>query len=289
MALIVDPAKGRTLMIYHRISEWDDAYANAPNIPGGSRWPEAWTEPSEIFREKLFSDGRARLDLPYAERPRNRFDLFVPRGTPKGLVVFVHGGYWRRFDKSDWSHLARGPVESGFAVAMPSYTLCPEVRIADITREIGAAIEQAAGMIEGPIRLAGHSAGGHLVTRMITTTSPLSEAVLGRIRNVVSISGVHDLRPIMKTEMNIDLKIDEADAQAESPALQTPMDGARVTCWVGGAERSEFIRQSALLANIWIGLGAETCSLVEPDRHHFNVIDGLTDPEHPLTRTLLTG
>ena len=26
-----------------------------------------------------------------------------------------------------------------------------------------------------------------------------------------------------------------------------------------------------------------------PDRHHFSVIEGLVDPEHPLTRTLLTG
>jgi arylformamidase len=26
----------------------------------------------------------------------------------------------------------------------------------------------------------------------------------------------------------------------------------------------------------------------EPDRHHFNVIDGLADPDHALTRTLLT-
>jgi len=74
--------------------------------------------------------------------------------------------------------------------------------------------------------------------------------VASRIRHVVSISGVHDLRPILRTGMNATLAIDEAEAQAESPALLRPKDNARITCWVGGGERAEFLRQSALLANI---------------------------------------
>jgi arylformamidase len=87
--------------------------------------------------------------------------------------------------------------------------------------------------------------------------------------------------------LNGTLHIDESEALAESPALLRPVDGARITCWVGGGERAEFLRQNALLANIWTGLGATTSAVVEPDRHHFNVIDGLADPDHPLTRTLL--
>ena len=65
------------------------------------------------------------------------------------------------------------------------------------------------------------------------------------------------------------------------------MDGARLTCWVGGAERSEFVRQNALLASIWTGLGAATATVVEPDRHHFNILDGLMDARHPLTLALV--
>ncbi|MGO4832863.1 alpha/beta hydrolase, partial [Rhizobiaceae sp. 2RAB30] len=98
---------------------------------------------------------------------------------------------------------------------------------------------------------------------------------------------VHDLRPIMRTAMNGDLHIDEAEALAESPVLLRPMENARITCWVGGGERAEFIRQNDLLANVWTGLGAATAAIVEPDRHHFNVIDGLADAAHPLTRCLL--
>jgi acetyl esterase/lipase len=275
-------------VIFHQISDWSDAYANAPNIPGGERWPAAWVQPAQAYRDALQASGRATLDIPYGERARNLFDLFAPEGRPKGLVVFVHGGFWKALDKSFWSHLARGSVESGYAVAMPSYTLCPTVRISEITREIAAAVARAAAMVEGPLFLTGHSAGGHLVTRMISATSPLLGDVRARISHTVSISGVHDLRPLMKAAMNAELWIDEAEARVESPALLEPSPSARVTCWVGSAERPEFVRQNALLANIWTGLGAKTCIIEEPGRHHFDVIDGLADPDHQLTRTLLS-
>lgn len=275
-------------MILHKVNDWDDAYANGANIPASERWPDAWTAPAKAYRDELIAAGRAKLDISYGDKPRNRFDLFLPHGAPKGLVVYVHGGYWMRFDKSAWSHLARGAVESGHAVAMPSYTLCPEIRISDVTAEVGRAITKAAGTVDGPIRLTGHSAGGHLVTRMISATSPLAEPVLRRIVNTVSLSGLHDLRPLMKTAMNETLGLDEAEAIAESPALLRPMEGARLTCWAGASERAEFLRQNALLANIWTGLGAATAAFAEPNRHHFNVIDGLTDPDHPLTRMLLS-
>ncbi|RWC34333.1 MAG: alpha/beta hydrolase [Mesorhizobium sp.] len=275
-------------MFERHIVDWDDAYANGANIAGSDRWPAAWAEPAQAFRDALSAEGRARLDIAYGEGPRNRLDLFLPDAAPKGLVVVIHGGYWLETDKSLWSHLANGAVSSGFAVAMPSYTLCPDIRIAGIVREVGAAIGKAAAVVDGPLMLTGHSAGGHLATRMVTTTTPLAADVARRIRHVVSISGLHDLRPIMRTGMNKALAIDDDEALAESPALLCPMVGARITCWAGGGERAEFLRQNALLANIWTGLGATTSAVVEPDRHHFSIVDGLADPAHPLTRTLIS-
>jgi acetyl esterase/lipase len=274
-------------MIFRHIEDWNNAYANGPNIPGGERWPELWVKPAQQFREEMSQANRAQLDLSYGPAERNRFDLFLPQGEPKGLVVFVHGGYWMALDKSFWSHLAAGSVAHGYAVAMPSYTLCPENSIGGIGREIAAAITKAAEMVGGPIRLTGHSAGGQLVARMVSHPSPLAADVQARIVHTMPLSGLHDLRPLMRTDMNARLKLDETQAAAESPALLKPIDGARVTCWVGGSERAEFLRQNQLLANIWTGLGARTACVAEPDRHHFDVIDGLANPDHQLTQTLL--
>lgn len=270
-----------------RITDWDDAYANAPHIPGGDGFPAAWAQSARRYRERLAAAARARLDIVYGPRPRNRLDLFLPAGAPRGLVVFVHGGYWRAFDRSDWSHLAAGAEQSGFAVVLPSYTLCPDNRITDIAREVAAAIATAAALVEGPLYLSGHSAGGHLVARLVCRGSPLPATVATRLRKVVSISGLHDLRPLLQTGLNATLGIDEAEAQAESPALLRPMADVRLTCWVGAAERPEFIRQSALLANVWRGLGAETRLVEEAGRHHFDVIDGLASPGHPLLKALI--
>lgn len=274
--------------MHRRIDDWDDAYANTPNIPDGEAYPARWAAAAQAFRDKLGGQGRAELDIAYGDGPRNRFDLFLPEKDPKGLVVFVHGGYWMRFDKSLWSHLAQGGLDNGFAVAMPGYTLCPDIRIGGIVREVGAAIGDAAARVDGPIHLTGHSAGGHLVTRMISATTPLSEAVRKRVANTVSISGVHDLRPLLRLALNETLKLDGEEAAKESPALLEPLPGHRLTCWVGAAERGEFVRQNALLANIWTGLGTATSVVEEQDRHHFDVVEGLAEADHPLTRTLLT-
>jgi arylformamidase len=274
-------------MILHEVTDWNNAYANGANIPGGDRWPKLWADAAGPFRERLTAEGRARLDIEYGTRPRNRVDMFFPEGKPKGLVAYIHGGFWRMLDKSFGSHLAASPLAHGYAVAMPGYTLTPDVRVAEIGREIAAAIELAADTVAGPINLTGHSAGGQLATRMVTTTSPLSKAVIGRVRNVVSISGLHDLRPMPRLAYNSDIGIDDAEAEAESPALLRPVEGTRLTCWVGQAERAEFVRQSELLANIWKGLGAATAFYAEPDKHHFNIIDGLADPNHPLVKALL--
>ncbi|MCR9135371.1 MAG: alpha/beta hydrolase [Alphaproteobacteria bacterium] len=273
-------------MLLQQITDWDDAYANGIHIPQGEAYPGKWASLAEEFRAAMVADSRADLDVAYGPAERNRFDLFHPEAEPRGLVVFVHGGFWKAFDKSSWSHLAAGPLAHGFSVAMPSYTLCPAVRVGEIAEEIGAAIGEAASRVEGTIRLAGHSAGGQLVTRMVCRNTPLNAGVIERIARTISISGVHDLRPIIKTEMNEILRIDRMEALTESPALLEPLGETRLVCWVGAGERAEFIRQNALLASIWKGLGAATASIEEPDRHHFNVVEGLAEPDHPLTGTL---
>jgi len=263
------------------ITDWDDAYANAAHIPGSERFLTEWPARTAALRARV-----ALEVLRYGPGARQVVDFCRPKQAAQGLTVIVHGGYWMRFSPDDFGFLAEGPLARNQAVAMVRYTLAPEVRIADITAEVAAAISVAAQEVPGPIRLAGHSAGGHLVTRM-ACEGVLADDLAACIVHVLSVSGVHDLRPLLRTQMNETLKLDAAEAAAESPALLSPRVGIRVTCVVGANERPEFIRQSDLLANIWRGLGAETRAVHLPGLHHFDVIDGLAAPDGALTRLLL--
>jgi arylformamidase len=264
--------------------DWDDAYANSAHIPGAEKFPPLWAERAAAYRAGL----RAfRPDIAYGPGDRQRLDLILPDGTPKGLVVFVHGGYWMRFDKSAWTDLAEGARHHGWAVALPSYTLAPAARISDITAEIAAAIATAAAEVAGPIRLAGHSAGGHLVTRMLCDDSRLDPSTCDRIVGTLSISGLHDLRPLLKTKMNATLRMTMEEATLESAALHLPRGRSPVTAWVGGDERPEFIRQAELMANVWTGFDVLTRLVVEPGHNHFTVVDGLKDPSSQITATLI--
>jgi arylformamidase len=269
------------------IEDWDDAYANGAHIESAADYPPKWARQAQQFRQQMTQRQLADLDIAYGDSERQSLDLFRQENAPNGLLVFVHGGYWRAFDKSSWSHLARAAVERGWAVAMPSYDLAPNVSISEITRQIGVAVSKAASLVDGPIRLTGHSAGGHLVTRMICEDSLLTALVAKRIDRVISISGLHDLRPLLQTKMNDDFRIIAAQAEAESAALKQPQGNAELLCWVGTNERPEFIRQSALLANIWTGFGLKTSFHQAQGQHHFNVIDGLSDPQSALARALL--
>ncbi|MFV0382944.1 alpha/beta hydrolase [Paracoccus sp. (in: a-proteobacteria)] len=261
-------------MFYH-ITDWDDAYANGPHIPNGDTYPPRWIRNAQAFRDA------------HPPEALGRGHLFRPKGTARGLAVFIHGGFWMSFDPSAWSDLAAGPLAEGWAVAMPAYTLAPEARIGQMTHEVAAAITAAAKRIDGPIAITGHSAGGHLSARMICDDGTLPEDVAARVTACVPISPLSDLRPMLRTAMNDTLHLDKPEALAESPALLTPLTGIPVTAWVGGAERPEFIRQARLLADSWAGMGVATDFVIDPGRHHFDVIAALASPDSPLTQRLI--
>ena len=270
-----------------KTTDWSDAYANGAHIPNSQDYPPRWQAQAQAWREHLSTQGRAQLDVAYGNEERQAYDVFRPEHSSRGLAVFVHGGYWRAFDRRTWSHFAAGAVTRGWTVVMPSYTLAPQARIEDITREIAQAIAHAAAHIQGPIALSGHSAGGHLVTRMVCSNSPLDMSIRTRIQRVASISGVHDLRPLVWTDLNDALRLDDAQAEAESPLLLRPDTSARITAWVGAAERPAFLLQSDALHAVWSMLGADIHVHHEPARHHFDVIEDLARPQSALCEAWL--
>lgn len=259
--------------------DMDDAYANGAYIEDAADYPPRWAAQAEAFRNSL--GVRVHLGLSYGPSERMALDHFMPEGETKGTLIFVHGGYWLRFDRSYWSHLAAGAVAQGWCVAMPSYDLCPNVRIAGITQQIAQAVMAVAEGSMGPISLAGHSAGGHLVSRMLAP-GMLPASVTARLMQVMPISPVSDLEPLLQTAMNADFRMDAAMARSESPVNQ-PKPDVPVTVWVGADERPVFLDQARWLAEAW-----QADHVVTDGEHHFNVIDPLADPHSDMIRRLTT-
>lgn len=257
--------------------DWDRAYANGAFIAGSHRLMANLERDAGAFRAAHAA--RLRAGLAYGGDPRQRFDLFHPEGAARGLMVFVHGGYWLETGRESWSHYAGGALARGWAVALPSYRLAPQVRIAAITQDVAAAIRAAAALVPGPLVVTGHSAGGHLAARMACANIDLPG-----LARVVPISPLADLEPLTLTAMNTDLALDAAEVAAESPCRLPRHAGVAVHVWVGGQERPAFLWQARTLSEDW-----DCPWTVAPGRHHFNVIDDLRDGGSTLMDTLLAG
>ena len=176
------------------ITDWDDAYANMAHIPGSAELPARWAADAAAFRE-----GHPPRD-PELRRPSAPGGRSLPARRPAAWPRGLHPRRLLADDRSDrLVALRRGRVGAGLGRGLPGYVLAPEARISAITRDVARAVARAAEAVDGPIRLSGHSAGGHLAARQVCDDSTLPAPVAARIESVLAISGVHDLRPLLRT------------------------------------------------------------------------------------------
>ena len=225
----------------------------------------------------------AEPDLIYGPAERQRYDLFRPKGVTGSapLVVFIHGGYWQRGDRKDNIFLARELNARGVSVALPSYTLCPAVRVADIVAELRRFLKAVWERTNERPVVVGHSAGGHLAAAMLATDwSQVGGVPADLVRSAYALSGVFDLAPLIGTSINDAVKLDAASASEMSPILWPvpPRDRTFVAA-AGGNESQEFIRQSLAIAGAWSRAGVKAECVVVPEANHFTIVDELARPE----------
>ena len=98
-------------------------YNNRAAVPDHPQWFARYARASAAARARF----APQLDLRYGPGPKETLDLFVPAGPRRAATfVFIHGGYWRALDKSDFSFVAAPFVAQGIAVAVVNYDLCPD-------------------------------------------------------------------------------------------------------------------------------------------------------------------
>ena len=247
-------------------------YNNRAVVPDHPAVMARWRTDAEAARA-----AHPHRTVAYGPGAREVIDLFeVAQGAP--VVVFIHGGYWQALDRSWFSWVAPAFLAHGVGLAIPSYDLCPDVRLERIVDQMRAAvalIDETAG--HRPV-VVGHSAGGHLAACL------LSE---GRTEAAVAISGVFDLAPLIPTSLNAALRLDQAEAEALSPIHWPVPAGAVLDCVVGGAETQAFRDQSRVMADLWRAGGAETRFEALDDLNHFTVLDPLADSASRLVKRIV--
>src|SRR3954454_2403705 len=208
-------------------------YNNRELVPDHAQYFARWQQSSAQARSRM----SCQLDLAYGSMPGEKLDLFPARKGDGSCFLFIHGGYWRSLDKSDFSFLAPAWVDSGVSLAVVNYDLCPKVTIDEIVRQMLRASRwlwlhaEDFGMDQDRLYVSGHSAGGHLTAMMMCAVFPVFDARLQKDlwKGGLAISGLYDLRPLVGIDwLNGDLRLDEALALRLSPAFLPPATRAPV-------------------------------------------------------------
>jgi arylformamidase len=260
-------------------------YNNRALVPDHGEYFARWKESSERARATM----TCQLDLRYGEGPGETLDLFPARKGDGTCMLFIHGGYWRSLDKSDFSYLAPAWVDSGVSLAVVNYDLCPKVSIEEIVRQMLRASRwlwlhaEDHGMDQDRLYVSGHSAGGHLTAMMMAAVFPVFDKRLPKdvFKGGLAVSGLYDLRPLLHVDfLQQDLRLGEDSAWRLSPAYMPPASRAPLMTAVGGDESGEFLRQNALLGERWRKVLLADVPM--PGRNHFSVMDGFAEPDSAL-------
>ena len=256
-------------------------------------------DPKPYFEQFVNESAKARkdldclLDVPFGPTIEETVDIFPARDPEAPILVFIHGGYWRRLSAKEFSLVARGPVERDITVVVTNYALCPKVTLTEITRQSRAVVSwlarshhNFAGSAER-IFVSGHSAGGQQVARLLCTPW---EDDYGLPANVIkggfSISGLFDLRPLRYSFLQPMLQLDQQVIHRESPHFHLPKQAPPLIASVGGAETDEFRRQSADYMKAWQENGLIGSYCEQPGRNHYSAITDFGDADSDLCAQL---
>ena len=137
-------------------------------------------------------------ELSYGTDPLQKLDYWKPTTPGSPLVIFVHGGGWKRGDKRG-AVGAKGAhfLEQGYAFASVNYRLVPtntvEEQAQDVANAIAYLIKNAEklGFDSKRVALMGHSAGAHLVALVGTDLSYLKQAEVDTksLRGIIPLDG----------------------------------------------------------------------------------------------------
>ncbi|WP_307828082.1 prolyl oligopeptidase family serine peptidase [Nocardioides sp. SYSU D00038] len=235
-------------------------------------------DPAVRRRQDQSGEGR----IAYGDDPSQFGELRLPDGPPRGVVVVVHGGFWKaEYDLSLGSPLAVELVALGWAAWNLEYRRVGNGGGASTTfDDVAAGIDRLANLdvpLDTVVTL-GHSAGGHLATWAASRTRSDRWAGGVEVTHVVSQAGVLDLGAAHEAGLGggaVEAFLGHPPGPADAlldPVRQAPLD-VPVWCVHGTDDDVVPISQS----RSYVAAADGSAELVEVPGDHMSVIDRASD------------
>jgi len=245
--------------------------------------------------DKARSHYTARLDIISGD---GKIDLFNESAKSDKLVVFIAGGYWvfGCGEESAWTVLPL--VQEGHTVAVIHYDRAPTSNMTRIVTQVEHAMDwiiKYAMNNKKKVWLSGHSAGSQLCAMFLSSAwyQGLTLKAKESVEGVIHLSGVFNLEPILKTSVNLDLKLSPVEVRKFSPL--SPENVIRLCEHkhlkhyqiIGEFDSPAFHQQAQQYRDALASRGVDASLTVLPDCDHFNLALDLSYYGTPSTNKFL--
>ncbi len=242
-------------------------------------------------------------EFSYGNAPLQKFDFWKAKTPNAPLVIFVHGGGWKRGDKGNATGQLKAPhyLAQGYAFASINYRLVPEATVEQQAADVAASVAyfrkntQAFGIDPKRIVLMGHSAGAHL-SALVGTDPQYLRAVgldMSALAGVIPLDGaaydvptqMTDGARIMQDTYKQAFGTEPQRQKALSPFWQASAPNAR-NFLILHVDREDGARQSAALADALRKNGTEIQLQAFEGKGlkgHADINRKLGDPDYPAT------
>jgi arylformamidase len=270
----------------------DAAYDQSAYAPNMAQILDHCKANSESVRRRLGEPRR----YAYGAAPIEKLDVYPTGKTGAPVLIFLHGGAWRKGLARDYAFPAELFVSAGGHYVVPDFAPVQDLGgsltpVAEQVRNAVAWIYRNAVTFGGdPDRLyvSGFSSGGHLAG-VVLTTDWMKDFDLPPdiVKGGLCCSGMFDLEPVRLSARSSYIRFADEMEQALSPQRHLDMLGAPVIVAYGTLETPEFQRQSRDFAAAVKASGKAVQLIVGEGYNHFEMLETLADPVGLLGRAAL--
>ncbi len=228
-----------------------------------------------------------------ADKERHLLDVYTPKGKKDfPTVLFVHGGSWKSGNKNLYALLGQALADDGIGCVICNYRLSPAVQhpghIEDVAKAFAWTADNIAkyGGKKDQLFLCGHSAGGHLVSLLVTDPQYLKaeKCSPADVKGVASLSGVYQIVAGQKV-FDAPFGKDEKVCKLASP--MTHVAGKHPPFFLAYAD-NDFPQLDKMAENMHAALkkAESTTELIKcKDRNHYTIIIQFVSNTDPLNKS----